>query len=41
MDGSFEDMGVEMSNRASISLASTKLKNIGLYLPNLFQFYKG
>ncbi len=40
LDGSFEDMGVEMSNRTSISLASAKLKNIGLYLPNLLQFYK-
>ena len=40
-DGSFEDMGVENSNRASISYTSSKMKNIGLYLPNLLQFYKG
>lgn len=39
-DGTLEDTGVENSNKAAISLASTKLKNIGLYLPNLFQFYK-
>lgn len=39
-DGTLEDAGVENSNKAAISLASTKLKNIGLYLPNLFQFYK-
>ena len=39
-DGTLEDTGVENSNKAAISLASTKLKNIGLYLPNLFQFHK-
>ena len=39
-DGSLEDSGVENSNKVAISLASNKLKNIGLYLPNLFQFHK-
>ena len=35
-----EDMGVRASNNAAINLASSTLKNIGLYLPNLLQFYK-
>ena len=34
------DKGVINSNKASISLASQKLKNVGLYLPNVLQFYK-
>lgn len=34
------DMGVRASNRASIAITSAKIKNIGLYLPNLLQFHK-
>ncbi len=40
-NGEINDKGVSNSNKAAISLASQKLKNIGLYLPNLLQFYKG
>jgi hypothetical protein len=40
-DGGIEDIGVYNSNMASINIASTKLKNIGLYLPNILQFHKG
>ena len=39
-NGNITDIGVIASNRASISIASDKIKNIGLYLPNLLQFYK-
>lgn len=39
-DGSVYDVGVSSSNNASIRLVGSKLKNIGLYLPNLLQFYK-
>jgi hypothetical protein len=39
--GELEDKGVIDANKASISAASTILKNIKLYLPNLLQFYKG
>lgn len=39
-NGSIIDIGVVASNTASIALASTKIKNIALYLPNLLQFYK-
>jgi hypothetical protein len=38
--GMMVDKGVMASNSASISIASTKIKNIGLYLPNLLQFHK-
>ncbi len=34
------DIGVRASNSASIVIASAKIKNIGLYLPNLLQFHK-
>lgn len=34
------DKGVRKSNKASISLASLKIQNISLYLPNLLQFHK-
>jgi hypothetical protein len=40
-NGEINDRGVSNSNKAAISLTSQKLKNIGLYLPNLLQFYKG
>jgi hypothetical protein len=39
-NGTITDIGVVASNTASISIASNKIKNIGLYLPNLLQFYK-
>lgn len=38
--GDMEDKGVPNSNAASIATASTILKNIKLYLPNLLQFYR-
>lgn len=41
VDGNVDDKGVIETNKSSISRASQKLKNIGLYLPNLLQFYKG
>lgn len=39
-NGSITDIGVISSNTASISIVSSKIKNIGLYLPNLLQFHK-
>ncbi len=39
-NGSITDKGVIESNKSSIAIASTKIKNIGLYLPNLLQFHK-
>lgn len=38
--GDITDKGVINSNKASLYIASNKLKNIGLYLPNVLQFYK-
>ena len=38
--GKMIDKGVIDSNNASIKIASEKLKNIGLYLPNVLQFHK-
>lgn len=38
--GVLEETGVPESNRISIKLASQKIKNLKLYLPNLLQFYK-
>ena len=38
--GRLTDMGVKSSNSASIAITSSKIKNIGLYLPNLLQFHK-
>ena len=38
--GTLKDVGVEISNKSAISNASSKMKNIGLYLPNIFQYYK-
>jgi hypothetical protein len=40
LEYSIDDMGVRASNNAAINLAASTLKNIGLYLPNLLQFYK-
>jgi hypothetical protein len=34
------DKGVIDSNKASLFIASEKIKNIGLYLPNVLQFHK-
>lgn len=39
-NGMMTDKGVRGSNNASISIVSNKIKNIGLYLPNLLQFHK-
>ena len=38
--GTLIDMGVKQSNKNSISITSSSLKNIGLYLPNVLQFHK-
>jgi hypothetical protein len=38
--GEVEDKGVRNSNAAAISGAAMTMKNIGLYLPNLLQFYQ-
>ena len=40
VDGNVDDIGVRNANKATILNANQKLKNIGLYLPNLLQFYK-
>lgn len=40
LNGNVTDKGVRNSNKASISIASLKIKNISLYLPNILQFYK-
>lgn len=39
-NGILEENGISESNRISIKLASQKIKNLKLYLPNLLQFYK-
>lgn len=39
-NGVIIDKGVINSNKASISIASLKIPNISLYLPNLLQFHK-
>ena len=38
--GMLTDKGVILSNLASISIVSEKIKNINLYLPNPLQFHK-
>lgn len=38
--GGIIDKGIINSNKTSLFIASNKLKNIGLYLPNVTQFYK-
>lgn len=38
--GDITDKGVIDSNKTSLFITSNKLKNIGLYLPNVTQFYK-
>ena len=40
LNGNLKDKGVPASNKGGIVLASQNLKNIGLYLPNLLQFYR-
>lgn len=40
-NGEIEDRGISNSNKAAIARAAVTLKNIGLYLPNLLQFYRG
>lgn len=39
-NGEVDDVGVINSNKAAIGLAQVNLRNIGLYLPNLKQFWK-
>jgi len=39
-NGEIDDRGVMNSNKVSIALATNKVNNISLYLPNLLQFYK-
>lgn len=41
LDGSIDDKGVLDANKAAIFRTAQRLKNIGLYLPNLLQFHKG
>ena len=38
--GTLLDMGVKQSNKNSIAITSSTLKNISLYLPNVLQFHK-
>lgn len=38
--GNIMDIGVKQSNKNSISIVSNTIKNVGLYLPNILQFYK-
>jgi hypothetical protein len=40
-NGEIDDLGVINSNKSSLAAASSEIKNISLYLPNLLQFYKG
>jgi len=39
-NGLIIDKGVSNSNKASISIGAEIIKNLGLYLPNILQFYK-
>lgn len=39
-NGDIDDRGVMNSNKAAIGLATHKIQNISLYLPNYLQFYK-
>jgi len=39
-DGNVADIGVKSSNKAALGIASAKLPNIRLYIPNLLQFYR-
>lgn len=39
-NGNLIDKGVIESNKSSLSIASLKIKNISLYLPNIKQFHK-
>ena len=39
-DGKLKDKGVRESNKASIADGQKNIKNLGLYLPNILQFYK-
>jgi hypothetical protein len=40
IEGGVDDVGVINANKATLATASKELKNIGLYLPNILQFYK-
>jgi hypothetical protein len=39
-NGEIEDVGVIKSNKYALQTAASTVKNIGLYLPNILQFYK-
>ena len=39
-NGDIEDVGVIKSNKYSLQTSASTIKNIGLYLPNVLQFYK-
>lgn len=39
-NGLITDKGVINSNKVSIGIGAETIKNIGLYLPNVLQFYK-
>ena len=39
-NGELDDRGVIYSNKTALGIASKKLNNISLYLPNIIQFYK-
>lgn len=40
INGGIDDIGVKKSNLTSLQIASEKIKNISLYLPNLLQFHR-
>ena len=40
LNGEVDDKGVVYSNKAAIGIAKETMKNIGLYLPNILQFYR-
>lgn len=40
LNNEITDKGVRESNKVAIRIASEKIKNLKLYLPNLLQFYK-
>jgi hypothetical protein len=39
-NGMVMDKGIFNANTASIRLGAEKIKNLGLYLPNILQFHK-
>ena len=39
-NGDIEDVGIIKSNKYSLQTSASIIRNIGLYLPNILQFYK-